>query len=297
MNPYDIEHHSEEGIVGQCTGQEADQEHDDLHERKPLTMNGKMEVLMTSLETERQRSSELLEELRLQSKTSSTLKKTVLGLCVFTVILAVANVGTSMATAMMIKDTKVNAQGDLVNLQGVRLGTTSKSMAFEIMPLPANSNRRHLQSLVCGSTTGTEKMCIIQGQMMMSDAVKLYQQFCPTYPYSAVCASSGINDVQFHCQGKISTLFGGPYLPSTGPTDNGQFVAFPTSGQGYYGHQIMLHSSSTSTSIATPGDYCVQPFTTGIYCYKDGTPCLVFAAWTSACTGSPAVEVCPNNAV
>ena len=89
-------------------------------------------LIFESLQVEQERSAELLEALRVESKKAMSLKRGVIALSVFAVLLALANIGTSFAVNKLVKEMKVGPTGDLVALDnGMRLGTTSKLVSFE----------------------------------------------------------------------------------------------------------------------------------------------------------------------
>lgn len=85
----------------------------------------KVYSIMQSLQTEQKKSAQLLRALDRQQKESLFLKKGILGLCVFAVLLALSNIGTSFAAAKLAKEVVVSTEtGDLNNI-----ATVSKSMS------------------------------------------------------------------------------------------------------------------------------------------------------------------------
>lgn len=174
-------------------------------------------VIFESLQAEQERSSHLLEALREENKKSLSLKRAVIALAVFTILLALANVGTSFAIAKLVKDTEV-ADGDLlVKGSNIRVGTTDKLMVFEMEGVDS-TRRRRLQGnagLICetmaetirypNGTVVTEKECSLQGLIKLPTAESLHNQL------------NYVDRVLLTCNGKKSTLFGGSSLPDGNP--------------------------------------------------------------------------------
>ena len=179
-------------------------------------------VIFESLQAEQERSSQLLEALRTESKKSLNLKMGVIALTVFSVLLALANVGTSFAVSKLVKDTQVNnANGDLmVKGSSMRVATTDRLLIFEMESLD-EGRRRRLQSnagLICetmvdtitnedGTVTYTEKECSLQGVIKKSVADDLQTQL------------AAIDSVVLTCNNKKSKILGTTALPDGNPGD------------------------------------------------------------------------------
>ena len=189
-------------------------------------------VIFESLQAEQERSSQLLEALRTESKKSLNLKKGVIALTFFTVLLALANVGTSFAVSKLVKDTQVSNGDLLAKSTGERLGTTSKLMTFSMESLD-ETRRRRLQAnagLICETmaatitqddgTTITEKECSLQGIVKLSVAKAIYTQL------------ESIHEVVLDCNNKKSVLYGVTKLPVAKPSKmmmgDIEYMVFPS---------------------------------------------------------------------
>jgi hypothetical protein len=134
----------------------------------------KVYLIMDSLQAEQKRNAELTRTLIDEQKKALNMKKGIIALSVFAVLLALANVGTSFAVASLSKDMSVN-QEDLVSAtSGERLGVTSKLVSVNVQPLSEDSRRR-LAGFNCASVTPAGTECVVAGEFSFDEAMKLYQ--------------------------------------------------------------------------------------------------------------------------
>jgi len=247
-------------------------------------------VIFESLQAEQERSSQLLEALRTESKKSLNLKKGVIALSVFAMLLALANVGTSFAVSKLVKDMEATSNGDLIGTTtGLRLGTTAKLESFEMASLD-ETRRRRLQvnsQLSCERMTGaaqgdTEKVCELQGVMKVPQANNLHQQL------------KNVDAVQLVCNGKRSKIFGGTMLegtPSNIPMGAVTYRVFPDgsdTNEKYQGVQQVNKGNGQGK--------CNANFELAMYCPTQAVngqqqECLVMSAFqpTSNCPTPPVV--------
>jgi len=271
-------------------------------------------VIFESLQAEQERSSQLLEALRTESKKSLNLKMAVIALTAFSILLALANVGTSFAVATMVKDTQVS-HGDLMAKDtGFRVGTTPKLAILEMNSIEDEGRRRHLQAtvgLICeqnaetitaadGLSNYTEKECALQGVIDMSIADALHQQLTEQDRVVLSCnlqqsVVNGVLALPTGTPGKF-TMGSGDYTvdykmyPTTNPDkkyDALQRVFVPASS----------NAVGLTRSMQRAGSYyCDAQFELGIYCpmeLKNGKQqeCLVMTAYepTDACPSLPII--------
>lgn len=137
----------------------------------------KMYQIMESLQKEQKKSAELISELQNQQHKALGLKRAVIALIFFALLLAVANIGTSFAAASLAKETSVDAETQLV-VKGthVRVSTTSRLVEIVMEPIDddmaANNETltRHLQEYqasrrlqrICGGAS-SGVTCGVQG--------------------------------------------------------------------------------------------------------------------------------------
>jgi hypothetical protein len=256
----------------------------------------KVYLIMQSLQDEQQRNNELMETIREEHKKALNLKKGVIGLGVFAVLLAVANIGTSFAVARLTRETKVQSNGDWTDLEGHRLATTSKVDELQLLPIPESERRRlrAVQDLACGNVQLTEDgerevQCQLQGKVMFGEAVDLYQKFCSRWPNRAnVCLGGGVDKVHINCNGKISTVHGGSKIPAIGPTLDTlgyEYLIFPTQGTGFEAEQELLPASvaNSNSGNALARRSCTQEFQLGLYCETVSRECYAFASYDPVC--------------
>jgi hypothetical protein len=255
-------------------------------------------VIFESLQAEQERSSQLLEALRIESKKSLNLKKGVIALSVFTVLLALANIGTSFAVATLVKDTSVSG-GDLLDINtGDRIATTSKLSTFQMNSLgegEVSNRRRHLSAMLCEtmiSTTEfnqTTKTCAVQGTVRRNTADALHFNLVQ------------VDFVQLNCNSVMSKVYGGIMLPPGVPGEKdlgggAMFKIFPTneSDQKYQAEQYVTVDRTIYPSYFGPPQ-CSAFFELAIYCPNDtvlyGEDCLVITASmpSDLCPVSPVV--------
>jgi hypothetical protein len=130
--------------------------------------------IMDSLQNEQKRNADLTRTLLDEQKKALNMKKGLIALSVFAVLLALANVGTSFAAATLAKDTSVY-HSDLVSAaNGERLGVTSKLVSITAQPLSEDSRRR-LQNFDCASLSPAGANCVVAGEYSFDEAMKMYQ--------------------------------------------------------------------------------------------------------------------------
>jgi hypothetical protein len=266
-------------------------------------------VIFESLQAEQERSSHLLEALREENKKSLSLKRAVIALTFFTILLALANVGTSFAVSKLVKDTAVGNGDLLVKGSNVRVGTTGKLMVFEMEGLD-DGRRRRLQSaagLICesmaetvstGSGSYTEKECSLQGTIKLPVAEDLHKQL------------NTVDRVLLTCHGKKSTIFGGSDLPGGYPGNmmmgTTSYKMFPSTNanEKYAASQRVSvparpytpATGNTPAVFPRPAGTCTAEYDVAMYCptaavgatYMD---CLVMTAFlpTQNCPTSPII--------
>jgi len=245
-------------------------------------------AIMDSLQEEQKRSSELIDTIRSEHKKAVSMKRAVIILTLFVVMLCIANIGTSFVAARLVKDTKVD-QGayDLVSLDGTRLGTTSKQPEFSLGSVAdtPDARRRHLQSMqqvACGNTPAGYG-CSLTGVITFENSISLYQQFCPGWPNDAnICSGDGVDAVLLNCNGVRSKILGGIDLPADGPSvgDFGwTFWVFPSQYGDYTVQERVYPVNATNWN---PG--CLLEYKMSLYCPTDGSECAVFASYnTTVC--------------
>lgn len=262
--------------------------------------------IVEELHNQEKQNSMLIEDLRTEAKANSSLRKGIFLLCVFTVLLTVSNIGTSLAAARLAKDTQVSTNNDLQSSSsGVRLGTTPKDVVVNMNPISEElrmRRSRHLQAasdLICPNITlanGTDSQspirCQLSGTMGSAEAEKLYELFCPGYKTIGYCTGNGVSKINLNCRGHLSTLFGGAQLPPTPPVSADGMTAYPTEGMGYVGEAAVFLFGRLIP--------CIQEFTVGLYCPDEpvimdsgetNDDCMMFASWEPGiCLGR--VELC-----
>lgn len=265
----------------------------------------KMYSVMETLQKEQKQSSDLLAVLEQQQRQMISLKKSILLLVGFAVLLAISNIGTSFAAARLAKEVKVSSDtGDLVDLNsGQRVAVTEKIVNFDIQPVSPERRRKLNELSVCNRATGNanrgngnqEDTCTIAGTLSYNDMVKFHQQFCNGWsPGKQGCTGGGVSQVRLTCNGRIS-VFTDEGLDEIAPhQDPGYFdwTVFPASKRRYYGTHWVFPPNQDNY----PGPPCKQEFVAGMYCntFDDSQECLVLAmmpAGTEPCF-SRFVEIC-----
>lgn len=282
----------------------------------------KVYELMHKLQDEQKVHTELVEELHKQTEKAVSLKKTVFLLSAFAFLLALSNIGTSFAAAKLAQDTKMDSYGDLVNLQGQRVATTSKQVMLEITPI--SDSRRRLSEhdeaalmMACGNTTYdhdfnettanvTTRYCDIQAEINISEARLLYGQFCPNYPFpedndtleNPVVCNGGVQEVLLNCRGRVSRILGGEFFPTEGPGSVGNYTVFPASGFPYTAQQFNTipqkddFTGLRSTAAMLSKDFCIQEIKVGMYCLENEKACLLFAGYADTRTCPATLGLC-----
>lgn len=261
-------------------------------------------VIFESLQAEQERSSELLEALRDESKKSMNLKMGVIALTCFTLLLALANVGTSFAVAQLVKDTETS-RGDLVATDtSIRVGTTAKLASFEMESLDETRRHRMLveTTLMCDQLssmrmdgTGSDKDCELQGVMKLAQVEALHTTL------------ESVNYVNLVCNGERSEIAGGrrlhgtPGLISLGP--DYEVKLFPDGGNTNAKYTAIqevtvpfTEANEELNQVAQAERQCDATFQLAMFCPTalglDGKQqdCMVFTAY------KPTIE-CPTNPV
>ena len=242
-------------------------------------------LIFESLQQEQERSSQLLEALRTESKKSLNLKKGVIALSVFTILLALANVGTSFAVSKLVKDMQASPTGDLTSTSsGERLGTTAKLVSIEMDSLDDERRRRLQQDqfFLCEQMNGNgdvEKTCELQGVMTLNKARALQNNL------------KDVEVMQLVCNNKRSKLFGGTNLEGTpskvdmGGTD---YVVFPdgsNTNSKYEGMQMVQGNGRSCQAHFQMAIYCPSGLVNG-----QQQECLVM-------TSNLPTDDCPTNPV
>lgn len=257
--------------------------------------------IVEELHSQEQRNSVLIEDLRTEAKANSSLRKGIFLLCIFTVFLTIANIGTSLAAARLAKDTQVSYYNDLQSSSsGVRLGTTPKDVVVNMDPVSEELRMRrgrHLQvasDLMCPNATDNNStaLCELGGTMGSAEAERLYALFCPGYKSLGYCTGSGVSKINLNCHGHLSTLFGGAKIPPTPPVSYDGFTTYPTVGKGFVGEAAVYLFDRLIP--------CVQDFSVGLYCPDEpvvmdsgelNDDCMMFLSWLpGTCIGK--VELC-----
>lgn len=251
--------------------------------------------IMSSLQAEQVKSNELIESVRSEHQRTMTLKRAVFALTFFVVVLAISNIGTSFVAARLVQDMRVATNGDLVAMNGQRLGTTSKFVEFTMNPTTNGDQTdtrfrsRHLQDVqlfVCGNETETGYTCTLQGIITFTEAAALYKEFCPNWPnMDNTCQGDGVSELILNCNGVRSKVFGGLKMPPRGPaldTLHYAYMVVPSEERGFEAQQAMYDPNATAPMVP-----CMQDFEMGLYCETSGIDCYVFATYDldGACPG------------
>lgn len=244
--------------------------------------------IVSSLQEEQKRSTELMDTIRREHKKAVSLRRLVAGLTVFVVLLAVANIGTSFVAARLAQDIRVGiVSHDLTTIAGERVGTTAKETEIRMDPVDAASNsvrHRHLQSatnMVCG----TDSNCSLQGMLKLPDAIELYRAMCPEWPNQEnVCRGEGVPHVNLNCNGVRSTIYGGRWLPPFGPALDSvswQWMMFPNDQYSYFATETTYDDAAGRFQ-----DPCVLNYHLTMACETNMNDCAVFASFD--------MEQCPG---
>ena len=276
--------------------------------------NDKVYLIMESLQKEQKQSAQLLGTMQRQQRQMIQMKHGIFGLAVFSILLALSNVGTSFAAARLAREVEVSqGNGDLIDLHsGNRVGVTPKLPNVEMQAL-SPTRRRHLQTLeltLCLLMTGdAEASCSIVGSLSYSDMVSLHTQFCNEWDPNGLgnngCGGGGVEKVRLTCNGRISDIYDhgldshGPIIDVDHPTyPETKTVVFPHPGRGYDGTQFIFPAPTVSRfgRFISQAAACAQSFSVGMYCNMDDSKeCLVLAVHapgTEPCFGDQYVKLC-----
>ena len=258
--------------------------------------------IMENLQAEQKRSASLMEQIHREHQTTVGLRKGLIALACFTLLLAVSNIGTSFAAARLAKDTKATADNLFVNSQtGAMLATETRINEIVVEPLNADARNRHLRELrnvhsICQENSNGNVTCSIQGRVKRQHAAFLHNEFCPNFAIGQPCRGTAAQEVFLNCRGVKVTVNGGSALYSgrgpeyfTGVDQNGitrTQLFFPhkvdPTYSGYLGYQ----------KVPVEGPYpdclqifffsiaCPQPDSTGVD-YKD--ECILVAEFANNC--------------
>ncbi len=202
--------------------------------------NSKVYEIMHSLQIEQLKSQELITSLQKEHQKSMSLKRGIVYMSIFAFLLAISNIGTSFAAARLAKDTTISGDNLVTTDGGVRVATTPKNVVIKMNSIESqdsSSRRRFLQEvsdLACSqystdSSGSTVVQCDTIGQIDYQDAVKMYQQFCPTYPSitSASECNFDLSEVTLQCGTRMTRVLGGVHFPTAGiPSQQGQVSLF-----------------------------------------------------------------------
>jgi len=299
----------------------------------------KVYSIMQSLQEEQKKSAKLIEGFQKEQKRATSLKRGVIYLCFFAILLALSNIGTSFAAARLAKDTDVDtSSNDLMNkANGKRVATTTKLVEVSLFPLDdfadgsgldANTlgrrrrQLREVEDLACNdvysqSFNGTEWddgdvpdrirngiACEPLGRIDYTNAIILYQQFCPNWPFDENapmeeqrCLESGIiEEVMLNCNERRTRVFGGEEFPNGGypgplpPPDN--YIVFPTPTNTDIDDPSLTFSFQARQIVPDPflpGVTCSQRFSMKLYCVPDDSfGCLTVSSFEreGACPGA-----------
>ena len=264
--------------------------------------------IMDSFQKEHQANTELMETLRAESRANLSLKRTILGLCTFTVLLAAANIGTSFAAARLAKDTAVSATGDLTSTaDGTRIGTTSKQVSFQMQPpvLESSRRRRRLEESYCHDDIALGRACVLSGEISYAHALQLYQEFCPGWTKpgddctsSGSSGSGGVPSLTLICNRHQTLIRGAPWLPPASPDISplSGLLAFPSPYLGYHATAaVFLPLSSGGSQLQLT--QCQQDFRLGMACPTTAPTdlCHVFSTWEPGPCEPGIVQLCGND--
>eukprot|EP00977_Amphora_coffeiformis_P015675 scaffold4623_cov171-Amphora_coffeaeformis.AAC.7 len=277
--------------------------------------NDKVYLIMASLQKEQKQSAELLGTMQRQQRQMIQMKHGIFALAVFSILLALSNVGTSFAAARLAREVEVSqSNGDLLDLHsGQRVGVTPKLPNIEMQPL-SPTRRRHLQTMeltLCNLMLGEDNetpSCTIAGTLSYSDMVSLHSQFCNSWDPRGLgdngCTGGGVDKVRLTCNGRISDIYDhgldqfGPIVDVNHPTyPETETAVFPHPGRGYDGTQFIFPPQRLSRGrFSSQAAACTQSFLVGMYCNMDDSEeCIVLsvvAPGTGACFGNEYVQLC-----
>ena len=171
----------------------------------------------------------------------ASLKRCVMMLTVFTLLLTLSNFCISMVATQVSND-PTGSSGRWVSVSldngNVRASTTPKHVVVRMNPIEKETSTRHLKEVeeaACHQETytadyagtdwetagsnGTTVFCEAVGSVDYDDATRLYQAFCPQYPDitdASACANIGLSEVVLQCGASLTRILGGAYFPTAG---------------------------------------------------------------------------------
>lgn len=262
---------------------------------------------MDNLLTEQKKSSELIDSIRAEHKKNMSLKRGLIGMGCFAVLLAIANIGTSFVAVRLVKDMKVGDTNDLTTMDGQRVGTTSKLPVFTYDE-PANtdleSRRRHLAAMeqaACWNIGFNNKRCDLLGVLNFQKSMEIYQELCnawqPNYTPNFAgsrCVGGGASNVLLDCNGVRSEIKGGfRHVPAEGPSivDDGvwPYWSFPSKFGTYTVEEPVWFANET---LRTSQNDCLLTYDLSVVCPTDGTECGYFATYDETICPDRYPQVC-----
>jgi hypothetical protein len=228
---------------------------------------------MDGLLAEQKINTELMHTIRAEYKKNTSLRRGLIGVGCFAVLLAVANIGTSFVAIKLVKDMEVNqGNNDLTNLDGQRVGTTSKQVEFtfdEVADTPERRRRlQSMQNVACGASANGAN-CRLKGVMTYQKNVQIYKQFCPGWPNADnKCRGDGVERMNINCNGVRATIMGGMYLPPNGPSEYDGWKMFPSVNGDYMAEELVYPPNNRSPSAA-----CLLKYQLNVVCPEGGIEC------------------------
>ena len=233
---------------------------------------------MDGLLAEQKINTELMQTIRAEYKKNTSLRRGLIGVGCFALLLAVANIGTSFVAVKLVKDMEVNQDNnDLTNLNGQRVATTNKQVEFTFDEITTDTpeRRRRLQSMqnvACGASENGSN-CRLHGVMTNRKNRQIYKQFCPGWPNAAnTCQGDGVERLNINCNGVRATIKGGMYLPPDGPGEYDGWYMFPSVNGNYMVEELVYPPGNRSQSAA-----CLLKYQLNVVCPTDNTECGWFA--------------------
>jgi len=99
----------------------------------------------------------LMQEFKQEQKKTMTFKRVIIALCVFALLLALANIGTSFAAATLAKDTKVSPDGNLAAASSERtVGTIAKHNGYKATQNLSGDANQTLSRLLQTNSNATQ---------------------------------------------------------------------------------------------------------------------------------------------
>ena len=232
---------------------------------------------MDGLLAEQKINTELMQSIRTEYKKNMSLRRGLIGMGCFAVLLAVANIGTSFVAVKLVKDMQVSqTNNDLTNMNGQRVATTNKQIEFTFDPMVDSSSRRrrlqNMQSVACGASPNGAN-CRLKGVMNFDKSVDIYKQFCPDWPNADnACLGEGVDSMNINCNGARATIKGGLFLPPDGPGLYDGWYLFPSVTGNYVVQELVYPVNKTAS---TQG--CLLKYNLNVICPTDNTECGWFA--------------------